>query len=223
MSEGLRLNLGCGQRARQPGWLNCDLTASPNVDVAFDALKDWPFPDHSVQTVYASHLLEHLPDPRAFFRNMWRVLRPDGTVTLRTPYGGHESAWVDIDHVRPWYPGSFAFLQPGYGASVHSLQHETWTTPYCVHQTSLRVALPYCRWLRPRWRRRWLLPLIPLIPNSFNELWVELYALKTPGTVAEFRRLRPGNAVPVRYVAYAHEWDPRAPAEPVTLVEIEGG
>jgi SAM-dependent methyltransferase len=49
-----------------------------------------PFPAASFDHVFVCFLLEHLPDPLAALRELRRVLRPDGTVTVIE--GDHESA-----------------------------------------------------------------------------------------------------------------------------------
>ena len=118
----LNLNLGCGTR-RVIGYVNCDLYPGDTVDIAFDAQGQWPFDDNTVDAIYSSHLLEHLSNPMAFFREMWRCLKPGGTVMLRMPYGSHRSAWGDITHVRPWFPESFCCIQPGYSETSKNRQY----------------------------------------------------------------------------------------------------
>jgi SAM-dependent methyltransferase len=45
----------------------------------------WPLPDESANLVLCDQVLEHLPDPPAFFAEARRVLAPGGLLCIRTP------------------------------------------------------------------------------------------------------------------------------------------
>jgi SAM-dependent methyltransferase len=45
----------------------------------------WPLPDESADLLICDNVLEHLPDPDAFFAETRRVLRPGGLACIRTP------------------------------------------------------------------------------------------------------------------------------------------
>jgi SAM-dependent methyltransferase len=45
----------------------------------------WPLEDNSANLIVCDNVLEHLPEPSAFFAEARRVLRPDGVVCIRTP------------------------------------------------------------------------------------------------------------------------------------------
>jgi SAM-dependent methyltransferase len=45
----------------------------------------WPLEDASADLVVCDNVLEHLPEPAAFFAEARRVLRPGGVVCIRTP------------------------------------------------------------------------------------------------------------------------------------------
>lgn len=80
------VNLGCGKDVR-PGWVNVDRHPFPGVTVA-DAERDsLPFPDGSVDVVYASHFLEHVFDLERVIREVHRILKPDGIFEVRVPHG----------------------------------------------------------------------------------------------------------------------------------------
>jgi SAM-dependent methyltransferase len=53
----------------------------------FHCLEDphWPLADASADLVLCDNVLEHLPEPRAFFAEARRVLVPGGVVCIRTP------------------------------------------------------------------------------------------------------------------------------------------
>lgn len=80
------LNLGCGHRFR-PGWTNIDFTSTGEDVIAHHLGQDIPFPDHSFDVVYHSHLLEHFPKQTAqrLIKECCRVLRPDGVLRVVVP------------------------------------------------------------------------------------------------------------------------------------------
>ena len=218
----LKLHLGCGKNRLEDGWVNCDLDPAPHVDCAFDAQKDWPFPDNSAGIVYASHMLEHLTDPFTFMREAHRVLMPGGEMTLRTPYGGHRSAWWDLTHIRPWFPESFCMFQPGHAACTGNPQHEGWQWPFAIHCVDMRVAGNFRSWVRWRPIRKVALALGRSLAEFTEELWVYMQALKTPEAVAEYEARRPhfGNAVFTRWVMYRHQWEGRAHPDPGERLDL---
>jgi SAM-dependent methyltransferase len=109
-----RLHLGCGLITPE-GWINVDgswnariakhrflrklLTATSIISkdktgipwnpklVSRDVRKRLPFPDGSLDAVYASHLLEHLyaDEARKLLRECFRVLRPGGVLRMVVP------------------------------------------------------------------------------------------------------------------------------------------
>jgi SAM-dependent methyltransferase len=45
----------------------------------------WPVEDESVDLLYSDFVMEHLADPKLFFREAYRVLKADGFLCIRTP------------------------------------------------------------------------------------------------------------------------------------------
>lgn len=207
-TEPLKLHLGCGNQ-KIPGYVNCDLYETGITDHVFDCTGPWPFPDNSASTIYCAHMLEHLHDFKAFFREAHRVLRPDGNLQIRVPYGGHRAAYWDIEHVRPWYAETFCFLQPGYSHAVGNHQHDTWRHYFSVEDAVLRITgkmVPLLRW----WVLRVvILAWLELLPQAVEELWVWLAPLKTAEQVTQWSALHPGNAVNARYSMYRHHLERR--------------
>lgn len=205
------LHLGCGT-TRLDGWVNCDFVATEFADQVFDAqVAPWPFEDNSVREIYASHMLEHLADFNTFFKEAWRVLEPNGAVGIRVPYGGHSLAWSDPTHLRPWYAGSFCYLQPGYGEAVRNPQEFEWSAPFGVAKIDLRIAGKFAPIMRWKLGRKLLLPWIDNIQNGVEEVFAWLYAIKSPEAVALFKQGNPNaNAVPVTFCMYRHQFQGHA-------------
>jgi SAM-dependent methyltransferase len=90
----LDLGAGRGELSRALASLGCSVTAVERYTPQFDAqatLVDadlnqrWPFEDGSFDAAMGIEVLEHLENPRFFFRELCRVLRPSGLAVVSTP------------------------------------------------------------------------------------------------------------------------------------------
>src|SRR5688500_4307866 len=61
-----------------------------------------PFPDGSVGGIFATHLLEHLADPRPLLREAGRVLASACPLNILVPHGQSLMFAQDLDHKRPF-------------------------------------------------------------------------------------------------------------------------
>lgn len=223
----LRLNIGAGNVAKQPGWLNCDLTPADNVDHVFSADSEvWPFPDHSVTEINCSHVLEHLSNPFHFFRESYRVLEPNGQLNIRVPYGGHHAAWWDLTHVQPYFAETFAFVQPGYNRMSGNPQHNDPGYAFGISFLQMRVSLRLAGMLR-HWWWRWAFARYHFFFDSeIEEIWGSFFALKTDEAKQEYMKDHQANVVGSEFVAWKHHLQKKAPPkadEPCYLVSLGSG
>lgn len=219
------VNLGCGGRP-QADMINCDLTPGPGVECVFDLQQPWPFVESSVHEATASHVLEHLADPFAFFRYAWHALEPNGRLYLRLPYGNSRAAWWDLTHLRPWFAECFACLQPGYDTTIGNPQHQICQeTPWCVMLVRLRLGPTFARWMRWRWLRTLGMHLVHWLHDTIDEMYVELRPLKSAEEVHKTQERRHPASVPIQCVVYKHhlEHRERAVDEPLVLIAIGAG
>lgn len=203
-SDEIRVNVGCGHSTID-GFINCDCSPGPTVDVVFDAQKPWPFPTDSITEIYCSHTLEHLPDHMAFFRESWKVLKPLGTILIRVPYGHSTEAMADMTHLRPWYHTSFASLQPGYDKVAKGNHYKDSSFPFWVIDTMILVrpwVMKLCRW---PFGKRLAVFMIMYLNNIGRELWVSLQ--KTYDKESPDSSIRRAGAVPSCIGAWKHEMD----------------
>lgn len=211
------LNVGCGNaggRFRVPAGvqfgeqINCDLYPGPNTDKVFDACEEWPFEDSSVGYIYASHILEHLPDWKKFFHEAHRVLAPNCTLFVAVPYANSQACWGDPTHIKAWNELTFCALQPGFAGPSHNPQHADWNAPFEVQIIGKRIEPrlgPYCKF--PYW---WAFGhMVDYMWNTVVELRVHLRALKTPEDVFRFTGSNPSNAVPVAHIIEEHDIEGR--------------
>lgn len=98
----LKLDLGCGPNKKE-GFHGVDIMKFKGVDTIFDLKKDWPWKDASVQEIHCSHFIEHLTgDERVHFVNeAYRVLIPDGKMTVVAPHWSSCRAYGDYTHKWP--------------------------------------------------------------------------------------------------------------------------
>lgn len=82
------LNLGCGTDSRGIGIdMNYD-----SADITADLNKGIPLEDDTVDSVIIEHVLEHVENPSELLREIYRVLRIDGTGVIEVPNAG----WLPV-------------------------------------------------------------------------------------------------------------------------------
>lgn len=104
-TNGLRLNLGCGNKI-MPGWVNVDKMPDCNPDMVVDLEKfPWPWPDNSVEEILLSHVLEHLgAQCDVYFgiiKEIYRISRHGAKIHIIVPHPRHDHFLWDPTHVRP--------------------------------------------------------------------------------------------------------------------------
>lgn len=82
------IKLNIGSRTKADGWKNFDIDPGPDVDFVGDCTDLSQIADNTVETIYASHVLEHVSyqkDLQAALNEWFRVLTPGGTVMISVP------------------------------------------------------------------------------------------------------------------------------------------
>lgn len=103
------------------------LDASPNQsNLSYYDGKNIPFENDSYDFVYATHVLEHVVDERAFLHEMrrvskrWVYVEVPCEITLRTSPSALQST-LNIGHINPYTPETFALRLETSGLRVHQL------------------------------------------------------------------------------------------------------
>ncbi len=80
------LNIGCGNKFHRD-WINVDMVSRDPAVRACNILKGLPFADDSMEVIYHSQVLEHIPKANAesFVRECARVLKPGGIMRVVVP------------------------------------------------------------------------------------------------------------------------------------------
>ena len=98
-SPGAVLELGSGAgflREFVPDAIMSELFPTSGVNVALDA-HCLPFRDQSLRAMVMTNVLHHLPQPRAFFSEAARCVRPGGAILLIEPW---VTAWSRLIYAR---------------------------------------------------------------------------------------------------------------------------
>ncbi len=98
--RGRLMDVGCGDgrflaAMREEGWQVLGVEPDPeaahrareqyHIEVGAGTLGDAAFPGNSVDAITMHHVIEHVPDPVALFRECGRILRPGGSLVVITP------------------------------------------------------------------------------------------------------------------------------------------
>lgn len=116
----MRLELGCGNHPTQ-GYTHHDRWKhSQHVDLAFELESiPWPLLAGSVTALLAIDVFEHLKlDVQVWLDECWRVLRPNGQLTMRLPAYDNPYSWRDPTHQRVFHPESFLYWCPNSPGTV---------------------------------------------------------------------------------------------------------
>lgn len=117
----IKLDIACGQN-KQPGFVGIDIAPCEGVDIVHDLWTyPWPLSDSSVEVAFCSHYVEHIPMEYvqhngrrkdallAFFDELYRVLVPEGQVTIVSPYWSSIRCWQDPTHRRAINENTFLY------------------------------------------------------------------------------------------------------------------
>lgn len=109
-----KLNIGCGHDVMD-GWVNCDVSPLPGVDVCHDLGQfPWPFLDNSFDEIHAANVLEHLPDLIQTLEEVHRIAAPGAKIYFSVPYWNSFEAITDPTHKQPFNEYTFEFFDPSF-------------------------------------------------------------------------------------------------------------
>ncbi|MCS7150916.1 MAG: class I SAM-dependent methyltransferase [Endomicrobia bacterium] len=93
------LDLGAGPWKHYSYAISLDWNPKSNPDIIWDLNKfPYPFEDNEFDIVYACHILEHLDNPIKVLEEIWRILKPNGKLVLKTPHFSCRTAYGNPEH-----------------------------------------------------------------------------------------------------------------------------
>lgn len=95
---GAVLDVGCGS-SKTPGAIGLDISADTDADIVHD-LDVFPYPidDDCFDQILLQDVIEHVAEPMRVFAELRRIIRPGGSVQLRTPHFSSVLAYGDPTH-----------------------------------------------------------------------------------------------------------------------------
>jgi hypothetical protein len=138
-NKKIKLDIACGNNKRE-GFIGMDITdKDTQADIVHNVLKTpWPLEEGSVEEVWCSHFIEHIPhgdgynDPFFdFFNELWRVMAPGATATFLFPYYTSSRAHQDPSHNRFILESTFLYLSEAW-RKMNGLQHYPIKTDFYV-------------------------------------------------------------------------------------------
>ena len=118
----MNLEIGGGHLV-QAGWKNIDPVHGTDGWKRYAQDTPWPAGDGTVNSIRASHVMEHIPagQPRIHVMNeAHRVLRPGAVFEVRVPnaLSGTWHAFADPTHVSFWCLASFHYFDGSFAANA---------------------------------------------------------------------------------------------------------
>jgi SAM-dependent methyltransferase len=94
------LDLGCG-RAKEPGAFGVDLDPASGADLIadLDALP-LPLPAGRFRRIVCRHVVEHVADIPALFKEIHRLAKPGARIEIVTPHFSNRCSYTDPTHRR---------------------------------------------------------------------------------------------------------------------------
>lgn len=142
--KAVRLNLGCGYD-RKDGWTNTDR----EVD-----LNKFPYPwkDSSVDEILMRGVLDFLEFPGKVICECWRILKPNGRITISVPFFNSIAAIADVDDKHYFYGHSmdiFDGRHSGHVAFDKRVKFRITKTTYTKNPSLIFKLVPVklCNWV----------------------------------------------------------------------------
>lgn len=149
---GSLLDVGCGTgefaaaasrrewkvQGVEPEQSGAEMTRGRGIDVHTGPLETSGLPERSYDVVTAFHVLEHVPDSRAFLETLARWARPGGYVAVEMPNfrsmvrRRSGAAWVHLrplEHIVYHRPATLSEAMTRAGLEVVEMRTPTWVTP----------------------------------------------------------------------------------------------
>jgi predicted SAM-dependent methyltransferase len=95
------LELGCGNKKKNPTYIGIDILNSPEVDLKGDVFEILSQIDSGViNEIHSSHFIEHIDDLELLLRECSRILKPGGKFIARVPHHSNPYFYSDYTHKR---------------------------------------------------------------------------------------------------------------------------
>lgn len=114
MPSSVIVELGCGISKRNQNSIGIDVLDYPCVDIVgdiYDVISS--FPPSSVDQVYSSHFVEHVPDVLRLLSELARIVKPNGLVEFVAPHFSNPYFYSDPTHKSFFGLYTFSYMANG--------------------------------------------------------------------------------------------------------------
>jgi len=128
---GIRLDIGSGASSR-PGWYSLDNRVHPAVTQVWDLESiPWPLGDACALEAFAGFVVNRINPARygfiAFMDEIWRILKPQGTLTIVAFCGCNQRYASDPAACNPVTDATFYHFDPAHKSGLwHVYQPQPW-------------------------------------------------------------------------------------------------
>lgn len=121
-SSFVKIELGSGSKKGKDGWTTVD---QYGADIIWDLRRGIPLPNETIDKIYSSHLLEHIPYQQLipFLRECRRVMKSDAEFSVCVP---NFRLYVDAYKNKTLFSSRDTWYQPGIidtGSSIDQLNY----------------------------------------------------------------------------------------------------
>lgn len=157
------LDIGCGIY-KMPEAMGLDIDPNSSADIIHN-LNVYPYPveSNAFDEIYAKHIIEHVDDPSAFIKEIYRMLKPGGTVFIETPHFSCRVAYSEYQH--KMFASYFIFNNLLEGTDFKILKQEI-----TFHKSFRRVGI---RWLANKY------------PDAYERFWTFMFPAENVTLLAQ--------------------------------------
>ncbi len=176
--QGIKLELGCGNRKRYKNTIGIDVLEYENVDIqgdVYDVLKK--IPDNTVEAVYSHHFFEHVDDVGKLVREIARVMIENGTFIVVVPHFSNPYFYSDYTHKNQFGLYSFSYFSRD-NIFSRSVPHYQKIIHFELQEVKLIFKSPKPFYLR--WGFKKMLQVLFNINTYLKELYEEFFCYIIP-------------------------------------------
>jgi SAM-dependent methyltransferase len=145
LDKKIFLNLGAGSDIKV-GYINHDIVALPDINVVHNLNHyPWPWDNNSIDEVQAVDLLEHLDDFILAMEELYRIIKPGGSLYIKVPYWNSAYTFMDPTHKRGFHENTFHFFDPS--KELCQLRHYYSHARFII-ESEVFVLLPFAPYLK---------------------------------------------------------------------------
>ncbi len=179
------LDVGCGPDKLE-GAYGMDVIAQDGIDLVH-SLDDrpWPLPDAHFEHIRAKDVLEHVDDFVGVMEELFRILAPGGTLSVRMPFAGSVHHHTDPTHKRGATSRTMDYFVEGTHLSRYGYSRVAFRLDSFTYRREM-VVPKGLKWF-VRWWDKHLLRFLARHHDTYEHYWMGIFPVHS----IEFELTRP--------------------------------